>query len=190
MAVPPRESAAAPPAASAEPAAATYAPVSEQEQPATVGPTGIDLPGIRRMWPEILDEVKRHRRYSWMILLDNAQIAALDGRVLTVAFSSEGAKRAFTQSGSPDILQLALIEKLGVDWQVETIIDPGRRAAGSTPDATAAASSGSSGRQAVPSPIADEEVSADDELVGDGESGADLVQRMLGARKIGEFEAS
>ena len=178
-----------PPAVSAEPAAASSPPASEQ-QPAAVGPTGIDLPGIRRMWPEILDEVKRHRRYSWMILLDNAQIAALDGRVLTVAFSSEGAKRAFTQSGSPDILQLALIEKLGVDWQVETIIDPGRRAASSTPDATVAASSGSSGRQAAPSLIADEEVSADDELVGDGESGADLVQRMLGARKIGEFEAS
>ena len=179
-----------PPAVSAEPAAASSPPASEQpaseQQPAAVGPTGIDLPGIRRMWPEILDEVKRHRRYSWMILLDNAQIAALDGRVLTVAFSSEGAKRAFTQSGSPDILQLALIEKLGVDWQVETIIDPGRRAAASTPDATVAASSGSSGRQAAPSLIADEEVSADDELVGDGESGADLVQRMLGARKIGE----
>ncbi len=190
VAVPPRESAAAPPAASAEPAVASSAPASEHQQPAAVGPTGIDLPGIRRMWPEILDEVKRHRRYSWMILLDNAQIAALDGRVLTVAFSSEGAKRAFTQSGSPDILQLALIEKLGVDWQVETIIDPGRRAAASTPDATVAASSGSSGRQAAPSPIVDEEVSADDELVGDGESGADLVQRMLGARKIGEFEAS
>jgi DNA polymerase-3 subunit gamma/tau len=190
VAGPARESAAAPPAASAEPAAAASAPAAEQ-QPVAAGPTGIDLPGIRRMWPEILDEVKRHRRYSWMILLDNAQIAALDGRVLTVAFSSEGAKRAFTQSGSPDILQLALIEKLGVDWQVETIIDPGRRAAASTPDAPVAASSGSSGgRQAAPSPIADEEVSADDELVGDGESGADLVQRMLGARKIGEFEAS
>ena len=180
-----------PPAASAEPAAASSPPAeASEQQPAAVGPTGIDLPGIRRMWPEILDEVKRHRRYSWMILLDNAQIAALDGRVRTVAFSSEGAKRAFTQSGSPDILQLALIEKLGVDWQVETIIDPGRRAAASTPDATVAASSGSSGRQAAPSLIADEEVSADDELVGDGESGADLVQRMLGARKIGEFEAS
>jgi DNA polymerase III subunit gamma/tau len=188
---------AATPPPRAEPAAAAPAPsrspeqrIADQppvdqppdEQPAG-GPVGIDLPGIRRMWPEILDEVKRHRRYSWMILLDNAQIAALDGRVLTVAFSSEGAQRAFTQSGSPDILHLALIEKLGVDWQVETIIDPGRRAAAATPTAP------STDRPASVS-AGHEEVSDEDEIVGDGESGADLVQRMLGARKIGEFDAS
>jgi DNA polymerase-3 subunit gamma/tau len=172
------------PSRSAEQRVADQPPVDQPpDEPPAGGPVGIDLPGIRRMWPEILDEVKRHRRYSWMILLDNAQIAALDGRVLTVAFSSEGAQRAFTQSGSPDILHLALIEKLGVDWQVETIIDPGRRAAAPTPTTT------STDRPAFVT-AAHEEVSDDDEIVGDGESGADLVQRMLGARKIGEFDAS
>jgi DNA polymerase III subunit gamma/tau len=181
----------------AAPKQATPEPVSPAatspaaEQPASgiaTSPPGMDLPGIRRMWPEILDEVKRHRRYSWMILLDNAQIAALDGRTLTVAFSSEGAKRAFTQSGSPDILQLALIEKLGVDWQVETILDPGRRTGAAS--VSARAGSETDGGQQPPATVSDEEVSADDELVADGESGAELVQRMLGARKIGEFDAS
>jgi DNA polymerase III subunit gamma/tau len=171
------------------PSPAAVEPAAEQPTAAPTGPTGIDLPGIRRMWPEILDEVKRHRRYSWMILLDNAQIAALDGRVLTVAFSSEGAKRAFTQSGSPDILQLALIEKLGVDWQVETILDPGRRTQPIAPAEAGNAMRNPGGQQPSAS-VADEEVSADDDLVADGESGAELVQRMLGARKIGEFDAS
>jgi DNA polymerase-3 subunit gamma/tau len=98
----------------------------DQPPPASPGAPsgGLDTVAVRRTWPELLDAVKKRRRFSWILLSQNAQVAALDGTALSIAFVNAGARDSFLSSGSDEILRQAVIDVLGVDWQVECIVDP------------------------------------------------------------------
>jgi DNA polymerase-3 subunit gamma/tau len=76
------------------------------------------------MWPDLLDKVKELRRYTWILLSQNAQVVGLDGGVLTVGFKSAGARDSFVGGGSEEILRQAAIDVIGADWKVEAIVDP------------------------------------------------------------------
>jgi DNA polymerase-3 subunit gamma/tau len=93
--------------------------------------SGLTLVDVRRLWPGVLERVKSMRRFSWLLLSQNAQVKDLHDGVVTIGFASAGAAKNFRQSGADEILHQALIDELGVDWQVEGIIDgpgggPGR----------------------------------------------------------------
>jgi DNA polymerase-3 subunit gamma/tau len=118
------------PSAEAVPAPPTSA------QPATVG-AGLGLVDVRRLWPDVLDAVKRMRRFAWVMLSQNASVHSLDGTTLTIALVNGGARDAFARSGSDEIVRQALIDKLGVDWRVEAIVDPSA-ATGTAPPSSAA----------------------------------------------------
>jgi DNA polymerase III subunit gamma/tau len=140
-AVPPAAPAALPPAASvAQPAtpppasAAADTPAPVAEEPGADG--AIDLMTVRRMWPDVLEVVKGLRRFTWTLLSHNAQVAALDGGRLTLAMVNGGARDSFARGGSDEIVREALIQVLGVDWQVEAIVDPS-----ATPSGTGSAPS-------------------------------------------------
>jgi DNA polymerase-3 subunit gamma/tau len=110
---------------------------------------------VRRTWPEVLESVKSRRRFSWILLSQNAQVAALDAGALSVAFVNAGARDSFVNSGSDEILHQALIDVLGVDWQVECIVDPsgGSAQVSGTPGMRGARPATSPGPASVSAPV-------------------------------------
>ncbi|MEE1939702.1 DNA polymerase III subunit gamma and tau [Streptomyces sp. TRM 70361] len=79
---------------------------------------------VRRMWPDVLEAVKSRRRFTWILLSQNAQIAGFDGTALQLGFSSPGARDSFVNSGSEEVLRGALADAFGVQWRVEAVVDP------------------------------------------------------------------
>lgn len=64
------------------------------------------------------------RRYTWILLSQNAQVIGLEGNVLTVGFKNAGARDSFLGGGSEEILRQAAIDVIGADWTIEAIVDP------------------------------------------------------------------
>jgi DNA polymerase-3 subunit gamma/tau len=146
----------------AEPAPRVVEPVetttSEQEsgpdevdQPSVAAPppapgqgtsTGLTLVDVRRLWPDLLEAVKLKRRFTWILLSQNAQVAAVDDKTMTIALVNAGARNSFSSGGSEEILRQAAIDVIGHDWRIEAIVDPSAQP-GSEPTVT---------RPAVPEP--------------------------------------
>ncbi|MBY9074366.1 DNA polymerase III subunit gamma and tau [Nocardioides sp. WL0053] len=107
-----------------EPAQPT-APAPEQPAPAESAPSGgLGLVEVRRLWPDLLDAVKLKRRYTWILLSQNAQVAAVDDKTLTIALVNAGARNSFMSGGSEEILRQAAIDVIGQSWRIEAIVDP------------------------------------------------------------------
>ena len=96
--------------------------------------SGLGLVEVRRLWPDLLESVKLKRRFTWIMLSQNAQVAAVDEKTLTIALLNPGARDSFLRSGSDEILRQAAIDVVGQDWQIDTIVDPSAKP-GETPDA-------------------------------------------------------
>ncbi|MFK8848080.1 hypothetical protein [Streptomyces sp. Ac-502] len=79
---------------------------------------------VRQLWPEILEAVKGRRRFTWILLSQNAQVAGFDGTTLQIGFPNAGARDSFANGGSEDVLRQALADKFNVQWKVEAIVDP------------------------------------------------------------------
>ncbi|MEU3461418.1 DNA polymerase III subunit gamma and tau [Streptomyces sp. NPDC006733] len=114
---------AAPAAAPPAPAAPTPPPAGSAAPAAASGFAG-DSTRVRQMWPDILEAVKNRRRLTWMLLLNNAQVAGFDGQTLQLGFDNPGARNSFANSGSEDVLKQAIVDALGVEWRIEAIVDP------------------------------------------------------------------
>ncbi|MFJ8054389.1 DNA polymerase III subunit gamma and tau [Streptomyces luteogriseus] len=97
--------------------------------PAASGGGGLDP---RMLWPNILEAVKNRRRFTWILLSQNAQVAGFDGTTLQLGFVNAGARDNFLSSGSEDVLRQALGEQFNVQWKIEAIVDP---SGGSAPPA-------------------------------------------------------
>ncbi|MFE2409763.1 DNA polymerase III subunit gamma and tau [Kitasatospora sp. NPDC059408] len=128
---------AAPVAAQPEPQAAPPAPMPAPapvaQPPAAAQPSGAAQQGaaqVRQLWPQILEAVKNRRRFTWILLSQNGQVAGFDGSVLQVSFVNAGARDSFVGSNSDDVLRQALGDALGVDWRIECIVDPSGGAGG------------------------------------------------------------
>ncbi|WJY51330.1 DNA polymerase III subunit gamma and tau [Streptomyces chengbuensis] len=111
-----------PPAAAPAPAPAAAAPASPPQGVAPAAAQGAAQ--VRNMWPEILEAVKNRRRFTWILLSQNAQVAGFDGTTLQLGFINAGARDNFASSGSEDVLRQALAEQFNVQWKIEAIIDP------------------------------------------------------------------
>jgi DNA polymerase-3 subunit gamma/tau len=86
--------------------------------------SGLSLVDVRRLWPDLLDMVKLKRRFTWILLSQNAQVAAVDDTTLTIALVNAGARNSFSSGGSEEILRQAAIDVIGHDWRIEAIVDP------------------------------------------------------------------
>jgi DNA polymerase-3 subunit gamma/tau len=142
---------AAEPSAAARPAApqeaetpGTASPETDSPEPsqATSAATGLGLLDVRRAWPDVVERTKSARRLAWSLLSQSAQVHALDGSTLTVAFVNAGSRDSFARNGCDEVLRQVLIDVLGVDWRVECIVDPSTTPASPSPSSTAAASTG------------------------------------------------
>ena len=99
-------------------------PVAEPAETAPAASGGLGLVEVRRLWPDLLEAVKLKRRYTWILLSQNAQVAAVDDKTLTIALINAGARNSFTSGGSEEILRQAAIDVIGHDWRIEAIVDP------------------------------------------------------------------
>ncbi|MFD3572343.1 DNA polymerase III subunit gamma and tau [Streptomyces sp. NPDC058644] len=137
--------------------AGSVAPAPQQPAPAASAPTPAPTPAAapvggpdpRTLWPNILDAVKGRRRFTWILLSQNAQVAGFDGTTLQIGFVNAGARDNFASSGSEDVLRQALSEQFGVQWKVEAIVDP---SGGSAPPPAAGNFGGSAPPPARPAP--------------------------------------
>ncbi|WP_431984015.1 DNA polymerase III subunit gamma and tau [Streptomyces qinglanensis] len=111
---------------SGPPASPPTGPAGPPTGPSAGGPAqgGGDPAQIRQMWPQILEAVKNRRRFTWILLSQNAQVVGFDGKTLQVGFPNAGARDSFANGGSDEVLRQALGDALGVQWQVEAIVDP------------------------------------------------------------------
>jgi DNA polymerase-3 subunit gamma/tau len=115
-------------------------PVETPAPPPPSTPAGLGLVDVRRIWPDVLEKVREMRRYTWILLSQNAQVTALEGNLLTVGFKNAGARDSFLGGGSDEILRQAAIDVIGADWKVEAIVDPSADpGAGTAPRVTKAA---------------------------------------------------
>ena len=129
---PPHEQASAQTSRNPRPAARAVAePVAEAAPPAAAGPSDqkaggvvLSLADVRRIWPDLLEQVKKMRRFTWILLSQNAQVIGVDATSLTVGFKTAGARDSFVGGGSEEILRQAAIDMLGADWQIEVAVDP------------------------------------------------------------------
>ncbi|WP_369415013.1 DNA polymerase III subunit gamma and tau [Nocardioides jiangxiensis] len=113
-------SAAAPPAAAAPAAAAPAAAAP----PASSG-TRFGLPDVRRLWPDMVDQIKGMRRLTWMLLTNNAQVVSVDDTTLTLGFDSAGARDSFARGDHADLVSKAGVKVVGHAWRVEAIVSQG-----------------------------------------------------------------
>ncbi len=104
------------------PAPAAPAPASGAPQPSPGMMQGAAQ--VRNMWPDILEAVKNRRRFTWILLSQNAQVTGFDGATLQIGFLNAGARDNFASSGSEDVLKQALAEQFNMQWKIEAIVDP------------------------------------------------------------------
>ncbi|MFI6442743.1 DNA polymerase III subunit gamma and tau [Streptomyces sp. NPDC050759] len=104
--------------APAQPAPAAPAPGPGAYAPPTGGPDP------RQLWPNILEAVKNRRRFTWILLSQNAHVAGFDGTTLQLGFVNAGARDNFASSGSEEVLRQALGEQFSVQWKIEAVVDP------------------------------------------------------------------
>ncbi|MFJ8882093.1 DNA polymerase III subunit gamma and tau [Streptomyces sp. NPDC102402] len=113
----------APTPVQAAPAPAAQAPAAQA--PAQGGPgMAQGAAQVRNMWPDILEAVKNRRRFTWILLSQNAQVTGFDGSTLQIGFLNAGARDTFASSGSEEVLKQALAEQFNAKWRVESIVDP------------------------------------------------------------------
>ncbi|MFF3395641.1 DNA polymerase III subunit gamma and tau [Streptomyces sp. NPDC002669] len=110
------------PQAASVPAAAPAPPAHAAAEPSPGMAQGAAQ--VRNMWPDILEAVKNRRRFTWILLSQNAQVTGFDGTTLQIGFLNAGARDNFSGSGSEDVLKQALAERFNAQWKIEAIVDP------------------------------------------------------------------
>ncbi|THA73684.1 DNA polymerase III subunit gamma and tau, partial [Streptomyces sp. A0592] len=81
----------------------------------------------------VLDAVKNRRRFTWILLSQNAQVTGFDGTTLQLGFPNAGARDNFASSGSEDVLKAVLAEQFQVNWKIEAVVGGGGPAPVSAP---------------------------------------------------------
>jgi len=96
----------------------------KEESEKSIKPSGsIEISALRRMWPEVIESVKKRRRLTWSLLSTSAQILSLDDEVITIGMVNIGAKDSFIRSESDVILSDAFEEVTGVRRRIAVTVD-------------------------------------------------------------------
>jgi DNA polymerase-3 subunit gamma/tau len=195
---------ATPPPSPGAPDVALSAPSSSPPPPVSVvGPApgaagGIDVAALRRLWDAVLDAVKIRSRTAHALMM-SSQIESLEGRTLTLAFSTPTLATRFANDVA-DFVVDALKEVVGVDLVVKTTSGGGPPAGGQ------GAATMRPSPTAPPTPSIDLEAQAehgdadpDDDAADPGDAGPvqdptdaalALVKEGLGGQIIGEIDRS
>ncbi|MFD9523822.1 DNA polymerase III subunit gamma and tau, partial [Streptomyces sp. NPDC059979] len=117
----PGQGAPAPAAAAPAPAPAPAAAAAPAPSPGMAAGVG----QIQAMWPGVLEAVKNRRRFTWILLSQNAQVTGFDGTTLQLGFPNAGARDNFASSGSEDVLKAVLSEQFQVNWKIDAVVGGG-----------------------------------------------------------------
>ena len=153
----------------AEPKTIKEEPEQVKSEPAKgeKAPSSADIAALRRMWPDVIESVKRRRRLTWSLLSASAQILSVDEKQITIGIVNAGARDSFIRSESEQILIDAFDEVTGIRRKIEVVVDL----------------STSANLNEAKSARVDED--PDDEV---RLSGTELLMKELGARVIGESD--
>jgi DNA polymerase-3 subunit gamma/tau len=99
-------------------------PVAAEVIPQKVSVSTMDIAGLRRIWPDVIENVKKRRRLTWSLLSASAQILGVDDTNITIGIVNAGARDSFVRSESDEILRQAFIEVVGLDRKIECVVDP------------------------------------------------------------------
>ena len=127
-------------------------------------PSNVDIAALRRMWPDVIESVKRKRRLTWSLISASAQILSVDNEQITIGIVNAGARDSFIRSESEAILVDAFVEVTGIKRKIEVVVD---------------SSTGVTNQSARVDEDPDDEVRL---------SGTELLMKELGARVIGESD--
>jgi DNA polymerase-3 subunit gamma/tau len=145
-----------------EPKQAKSEPVKSEKAPSSA-----DIAALRRMWPDVIESVKRRRRLTWSLISASAQILSVDEKQITIGIVNAGARDSFIRSESEQILIDAFDEVTGIRRKIEVVVDA----------STSAKSNEAKSARVDEDP--DDEVRL---------SGTELLMKELGARVIGESD--
>jgi len=99
-------------------------PVAAEVKPKKTSVDTMDIAGLRRIWPDVIENVKKRRRLTWSLLSASAQILGVDDTNITIGIVNAGARDSFVRSESDEILRQAFIEVVGLDRKIECVVDP------------------------------------------------------------------
>ena len=196
----PERPSAADAAAPAWPTIATLGVAPAADTPSGIDATGaggLDAAEVRRAWDTVLQKVKQSKRVTHARLSETT-VAAVEGRRLSVLFTTPTLARQFSEGVHIEVLREALREVLGVDLEVvclpgvSTAPAPvGQRPAGQRPAGSGPVGSGPASPPQTPvhEGFAPGDEAADDDgsepPVERGEDAAlRLVQQALGGRVL------
>ena len=132
--------------------------------PSPVQPSGpVDVAALRRLWPDVIENVKKRRRLTWSLLSASAQVLAIDDQAITIGIVNAGARDSFVRSGSEEILAAAFQDVTGLLRKIDVVVDP-----------------------SISAP--QYERTTEESTDADQLSGTALLARELGAQVIKEFE--
>ncbi|RKO22386.1 DNA polymerase III subunit gamma and tau [Pseudarthrobacter phenanthrenivorans] len=77
-----------------------------------------DVEVLRRAWPDVLQTLSKIKRSTWALVEPNAQVAAFDGQILTLAFTTSGLAGAFGRADHSENLRQAIHKTVGIDCQI------------------------------------------------------------------------
>jgi DNA polymerase-3 subunit gamma/tau len=139
-------------------------PVKAESKPTNHKPSGVaDIAALRRLWPQVIENVKGKRRLTWSLLATSAQILSVDDENISIGIVNAGARDSFVRSESDVILSDAFEEIAGVRRKIVALVD---------------------------SSVATTTMARSDEDPADANmlSGADLLASKLGAKVIKESD--
>jgi DNA polymerase III subunit gamma/tau len=82
-----------------------------------------DVASLRRMWPQVIENVKGKRRLTWSLLATSAQILSIDDESISIGIVNAGARDSFVRSESDVILSDAFEEVAGVRRKIVATVD-------------------------------------------------------------------
>jgi len=99
-------------------------PVKVESKPTNHKPSGVaDIATLRRLWPQVIENVKGKRRLTWSLLATSAQILSVDDESISIGIVNAGARDSFVRSESDVILSDAFEEVAGVRRKIVASVD-------------------------------------------------------------------
>ncbi|MFM2175447.1 MAG: hypothetical protein RLZZ527_523 [Actinomycetota bacterium] len=102
-------------------------PVKSEAPKTAPAPTksagNVDVTALRRMWPDVIESVKKKRRLTWSLLSASAQILSVDEKQITIGIINAGARESFIRSESEPILASAFTEVTGLERKINVVVD-------------------------------------------------------------------
>jgi DNA polymerase-3 subunit gamma/tau len=99
-------------------------PVKVETKPTNHKPSGVaDIASLRRLWPQVIENVKGKRRLTWSLLATSAQILSVDDENISIGIVNAGARDSFVRSESDVILSDAFEEVAGVRRKIIASVD-------------------------------------------------------------------